>query len=152
MLFGVANVMVCLYRGLVSSARQANSHPASVYTVLPAQPNTQGYLMLNLTCIINAYFLCTRSVVRFLSMLYSHPEWPKIHPEVMKNEMREIFEDNWMMKLLFSVSWLINHLNIIQGKKERGQPVTFTDFFGYLIGDVLRIKVSIHPLLHGLCL
>ena len=75
-------------------------------------------------------------------MLYSHPEWPMIHPQVIKNEMRDIFEDNWMMKLLFSPSWLINHLNIIQGKKERGQPVTFTDFFGYLIGDVLRRKVS----------
>ena len=83
-------------------------------------------------------------------MLYSHPDWPMIHPQVIKNEMRDIFEDNWMMKLLFSPSWLINHLNIIQGKKERGQPVTFTDFFGYLIGDVLRRKVSTDLLLHGL--
>ena len=85
-------------------------------------------------------------------MLYSHPEWPMIHPQVVKNEMREIFEDNWMMKLVLSPSWLINHLNIIQGKKERGQPVNFTDFFGYLIGDVIRRKVSTHLLLYGSCL
>ena len=79
-------------------------------------------------------------------MLYSHPEWPKVHPQVIKNEMRDIFEDNWMMKLIFSPSWQINHLNIIQGKKERGQPVTFTDIYGYLVGDVFRRKVSIHLL------
>ena len=79
-------------------------------------------------------------------MLYSHPEWPKVHPQVIKNEMRDIFEDNWMMKLIFSPSWLIKHWNIIQGKKERGQPVTFTDIYGYLVGDVFRRKVSIHLL------
>ena len=114
-----------------------HSHPASVYHVLPN-------LILEYTLLLNLkrIFLYTRSVVRFLSMLYSHPEWPMIHPQVIKNEMRDIFEDNWMMKLLFSPSWLINHLNIIQGKKERGQSVTFTDFFGYLVGDVLRRKVS----------
>ena len=82
-------------------------------------------------------------------MLYSHPEWP-CHPKVIQKEMRDILEANWLMRLALTPSWLKNHLNIIQRKKERGQPVSFTDFFGYLIGDVLRRKVSIHLLLHDL--
>ena len=75
-------------------------------------------------------------------MLYSHPEWPVIHPEVMKNELRDILQTNWMTKLLFLPSWLLNHLLILQGKKQRGQPISFTDLFGYLVGDVFRRKVS----------
>lgn len=82
------------------------------------------------------------SVIGFFSMLYSHPGMPTIHPEVMKNELREIFEENWVMKLLFSPSWLLKHLLIMQKKKERGQPISFTDLFGYAVGDVFRRKVS----------
>lgn len=33
-------------------------------------------------------------------------------------------------------------LQVIRDKKARGQPVSFTDFFGYLIGDTVLKEVS----------
>ena len=39
-------------------------------------------------------------------------------------------------------SWMYRHLKIIMGKKRRGQPVSFTDFFGYLVGDTILKDVS----------
>ena len=83
------------------------------------------------------------SLARFVSMLYSHPEWPLMHPEVMKNELRDILQTNWVTKLLFSPTWLLKHLLILKRKKERGQPINFTDLYGYLVGDVFRRKVSL---------
>ncbi|KAJ7340267.1 Cytosolic phospholipase A2 [Desmophyllum pertusum] len=76
----------------------------------------------------------------FLSMLYSHPEWPMIHPEVMRKELRDILKDNWLMEKLFSPSWLLENILIIEGKRKRGQPTSFTDLYGYLVGDVFRVK------------
>ena len=37
---------------------------------------------------------------------------------------------------------MYKHVNIILDKKSRGQPVSFTDFFGYLVGDTLLKDVS----------
>ena len=74
-------------------------------------------------------------------MLYSHPEWPMIHPEVMRKELRDILKDNWLMEKLFSPSWLLENILIIEGKRKRGQPTSFTDLYGYLVGDVFRVKV-----------
>ena len=39
---------------------------------------------------------------------------------------------------------MYKHVNIILDKKSRGQPVSFTDFFGYLVGDTLLKDVSSH--------
>ena len=36
-------------------------------------------------------------------------------------------------------------LQVIRDKKARGQPVSFTDFFGYLIGDTVLKEVSFLP-------
>lgn len=46
------------------------------------------------------------------------------------------------MWLLLTPSWLYNHINIILRKKSRGQPVSFTDFFGYLVGETILKDVS----------
>jgi len=72
----------------------------------------------------------------YLSTLYSHPEWPNVHPSKIRDELRKNVKDNWMW-LLLTPSWMYKHVNIILDKKSRGQPVSFTDFFGYLVGDTL---------------
>lgn len=46
------------------------------------------------------------------------------------------------MWLLLTPSWLYNHMNIILRKKSQGQPVSFTDFFGYLVGETILKDVS----------
>lgn len=78
----------------------------------------------------------------YLSTLYSHPEWPKAHPCEIKRDLRKNVKDNWMW-LLLTPSWMYNHVNIILDKRSRGQPVSFTDFFGYLVGETILKDVSI---------
>ena len=79
---------------------------------------------------------------RYLSTLYSHPEWPDVHPHQIRQELMENVEDNWMW-LLLTPSWLYTHMSIILRKKSRGQPVSFTDFFGYLVGETILKDVSL---------
>ncbi|CAH3128692.1 unnamed protein product [Pocillopora meandrina] len=72
----------------------------------------------------------------YLSTLYSHPEWPYVHPRVIRKTLQENVNDNWMW-LLITPSWMYRHLKIIVKKKRQGQPVSFTDFFGYLVGETI---------------
>ena len=78
---------------------------------------------------------------RYLSTLYSHPKWPNVHPSQIRDDLRENVKDNWMW-LLLTPSWMYKHLKIILEKKTRGQPVSFTDFFGYLVGETILKDVS----------
>jgi len=71
----------------------------------------------------------------YLSTLYSHPGWPSVHPSEIREELRENIKESWMYKL--TPSWLYKHIHIIGEKKSRGQPVSFTDFFGYLVGETI---------------
>ena len=87
--------------------------------------------------------------LRYLSTLYSHPEWPNIHPRKVRDELRENVKDNWMW-LLLTPSWMYKHVNIILQKKSKGQPVSFTDFFGYLVGDTILKDVSLCSLFQAL--
>lgn len=78
---------------------------------------------------------------RYLSTLYSHPDWPNTHPRVVRDELRDNIDDNWVWMML-TPSWLYRHLKILAQKKRRGQPVSFTDFFGYLVGETILKDVS----------
>lgn len=71
----------------------------------------------------------------YLSTLYSHPEFPNIHPKIVEDELRKNVEDNWIW--LLTPAWLYKHIKIIHEKKKRGQPISFTDFFGYLVGETI---------------
>ncbi|XP_078351051.1 cytosolic phospholipase A2-like [Oculina patagonica] len=82
----------------------------------------------------------------YLSTLYSHPEWPHLHPRVIRDTLRDNISDNWMW-LMFTPSWMYRHLKIIVEKKQRGQPVSFTDLFGYLVGDTILKDRDEMPLL-----
>ncbi|KAJ7382059.1 Cytosolic phospholipase A2 [Desmophyllum pertusum] len=72
----------------------------------------------------------------YISTLYSHPEWPTANPSKIRDDLRENVKDNWMW-LLLTPSWLYKRMKIILNKKSQGQPVSFTDFFGYLIGETI---------------
>ncbi|XP_066028623.1 cytosolic phospholipase A2-like [Pocillopora verrucosa] len=72
----------------------------------------------------------------YLSTLYSHPDWPNTHPSKIRQDLRKNVTDNWMW-LLLTPSWMYSHMNIILDKRSRGQPVSFTDFFGYLVGETI---------------
>lgn len=78
---------------------------------------------------------------RYLSTLYSHPNWPNAHPSEVRDVLKKNVKDNWV-KLLLTPSWMHKRLQVIRDKKARGQPVSFTDFFGYLIGDTVLKEVS----------
>jgi len=76
--------------------------------------------------------------------LYSHPKFPddkqiahKIIPE-----LRSAVEKYWQKHL--SPPWSSKYLKKIIAKSVRGQPVSFTDFFGYLVGQQLLKKVNIN--------
>ena len=47
------------------------------------------------------------------------------------------------MWLLLTPSWLYDHMSIILRKRSQGQPVSFTDFFGYLVGETILKDVSL---------
>ena len=81
----------------------------------------------------------------YLSTLYSHPDWPNIHPRRVREQLRENVNDNWLWMML-KPSWTYRRLRIIMDKKRRGQPVSFTDFFGYLVGETIMKDVGLCPL------
>ncbi|XP_031567432.1 cytosolic phospholipase A2-like [Actinia tenebrosa] len=73
----------------------------------------------------------------YISCLYSHPDWPSVHPRVVLEELRENVKEN-LIWLLLQPKWVYKHMQLISKKKKNGQPVSFTDIFGYLVGDTIR--------------
>ncbi|PFX14688.1 Cytosolic phospholipase A2, partial [Stylophora pistillata] len=81
----------------------------------------------------------------YLSALYSHPKFPYIHPKIVMQQLRHNVQYSWIR--LLTPSWLYKHIKIIHEKKVRGQPISFTDFFGYLVGEtILRDRKTIPKL------
>lgn len=125
----------------------ASSGVRSVHKVL--QMMRAFLINLCLTIICGPISYINRPSLRYLSTLYSHPEWPNIHPRKVRDELRQNVKDNWMW-LLLTPSWMYKHVNIILQKKSKGQPVSFTDFFGYLVGDTILKDVSLCSLFQAL--
>lgn len=71
----------------------------------------------------------------YLSQLYSNPEWPTKSPKELQLQLRDNI-DSSPFYLLGPSSMYKYVSNIIQ-KRRQGQPVSFTDFFGYLVGETL---------------
>jgi len=78
----------------------------------------------------------------YLSTLYSHPDWPNIDPRQVRQQLKENISDHWLWMML-TPSWMYGNLNKIMEKKRRGQPVSFTDFFGYSVGQTILKDVSL---------
>ena len=105
--------------------------PTYLPTLLPIYP--PSYLPPYLT------YLST-SPARYLSTLYSHPRWPEMEPREMQSELMNNI-DKSLMRLLGPYS-VLRYLNCVLTKRRQGQPVSFTDFFGHMVGETLLKEVG----------
>uniref|UniRef100_A0A8B9H756 Phospholipase A2 n=1 Tax=Astyanax mexicanus TaxID=7994 RepID=A0A8B9H756_ASTMX len=71
----------------------------------------------------------------YMSTLYSHPEFPQKGPEQINQELMKSVSSNPLRLLL--PQHITNYVQALWSKKAGGQPVTFTDIFGMLIGETL---------------
>ncbi|TRY76190.1 hypothetical protein TCAL_13566 [Tigriopus californicus] len=73
----------------------------------------------------------------FLSTLYTHPGYPEDKEVVntILSELKACVEKHWQVHL--SPPWSSRYLKKIIRKSVGGQPVSFTDFYGYLVGQQL---------------
>ncbi|XP_056460118.1 cytosolic phospholipase A2 [Gadus chalcogrammus] len=71
----------------------------------------------------------------YMSMLYSHPEFPAKGPADINQELMQSVSSNPLRLLL--PQHLSSYVQALWTKKAAGQPVTFTDIFGMLIGETL---------------
>ncbi|XP_046398440.1 cytosolic phospholipase A2-like isoform X2 [Ischnura elegans] len=72
----------------------------------------------------------------WLSYLYSHPDFPHlISPGELIPELRERMAKSW--KKLLTPMNMYKYVKEVTSKASQGQPVSFTDIFGHLVGDTL---------------
>ncbi|KAJ7332344.1 hypothetical protein JRQ81_014524 [Phrynocephalus forsythii] len=71
----------------------------------------------------------------YMSSLYSHPDFPVKGPKEINEELRKCVSHN-PLKLL-TPQKVKRYIEALWKKKRSGQPVTFTDIFGMLIGETL---------------
>lgn len=71
----------------------------------------------------------------YMSTLYSHPEFPTKGPEQINQELMNSVSSNPLR--LLHPKHITNYIHALWSKKTTGQPVTFTDIFGMLIGETL---------------
>lgn len=75
-----------------------------------------------------------------MSTLYSHPDFPEKGPEEINEELMKNVSYNPL--LLLTPQKVKRYVEFLWKKKRSGQPVTFTDIFGMLIGETLIHNVS----------
>lgn len=78
---------------------------------------------------------------RYMSTLYSHPDFPAKGPKEINGELMKSVSHN-PLKLL-TPQKVKRYIEALWKKKNSGQPVTFTDIFGMLIGETLIQNVSL---------
>nr|XP_053651300.1 cytosolic phospholipase A2-like isoform X3 [Cherax quadricarinatus] len=69
----------------------------------------------------------------YISTLYSHDLFPNVTHAQIQKELRDSVTMDWKWKLLNAPKYVASMV----AKYKQGQPVSFTDFFGHLLGDVL---------------
>jgi len=82
-------------------------------------------------------------ISRYLSTLYSHPDFPEKSPKELRHELRDSIASNWVWKLV-DPSSLYRYLSRVMKKRAHGQPISFTDLFGHLVGETLLKNVWFH--------
>lgn len=75
-----------------------------------------------------------------MSTLYSHPDFPEKGPAEINEELMKNVSHNPL--LLLTPQKVKRYIESLWKKKSSGQPVTFTDVFGMLIGETLIHNVS----------
>lgn len=76
-----------------------------------------------------------------MSSLYSHPDFPNKGPKDVNQELMNRISSNPLRLLL--PKHITNYIQALWTKKATGQPVTFTDIFGMLIGETLIPSVRV---------
>ncbi|XP_075363930.1 cytosolic phospholipase A2 isoform X2 [Mycteria americana] len=71
----------------------------------------------------------------YMSTLYSHPDFPERGPKEINQELMNSVSHNPL--LLLTPQKVKRYIEALWNKKSSGQPVTFTDIFGMLIGETL---------------
>uniref|UniRef100_A0A4W3JVC3 Phospholipase A2 n=1 Tax=Callorhinchus milii TaxID=7868 RepID=A0A4W3JVC3_CALMI len=71
----------------------------------------------------------------YMSTLYSHPDFPNKSPGEINEELMESVSHSPMF--LLTPQKIKSYVEELWKKKHLGQPVTFTDVFGMLIGETL---------------
>ncbi|XP_012584379.1 PREDICTED: cytosolic phospholipase A2 [Condylura cristata] len=71
----------------------------------------------------------------YMSTLYSHPDFPEKGPDEINEELMKNVSYNPL--LLLTPQKIKRYVESLWKKKSSGQPVTFTDIFGMLIGETL---------------
>ncbi|XP_065410526.1 cytosolic phospholipase A2 isoform X3 [Chrysemys picta bellii] len=71
----------------------------------------------------------------YMSTLYSHPDFPRKGPKEINEELMNCVSHNPL--LLLTPQKVKRYIEALWNKKRSGQPVTFTDIFGMLIGETL---------------
>ncbi|XP_041063720.1 cytosolic phospholipase A2-like isoform X3 [Carcharodon carcharias] len=71
----------------------------------------------------------------YMSALYSHPDFPAKGPGEINKELME--NVSYSPMFLLTPLKVRNYIEALWKKKRSGQPVTFTDVFGMLIGETL---------------
>lgn len=71
----------------------------------------------------------------YMTSLYSHPDFPNKGPKEINGELMNRVSSNPLRLLL--PQHITNYIQALWAKKATGQPVTFTDVFGMLIGETL---------------
>ncbi|XP_065340646.1 cytosolic phospholipase A2-like [Cloeon dipterum] len=70
----------------------------------------------------------------YLSFLYSHPDFPKNPPGAFKEELQEVASKGWGLTL---AKGLVVYLWKLRQKYKSGQPISLTDIFGHILGDMI---------------
>ncbi|CAH1272832.1 PLA2G4A, partial [Branchiostoma lanceolatum] len=71
----------------------------------------------------------------YISTLYSHKDWPKAPPGDLQEELKHHVDSS--LFYLLKPHLLYRYTDAIMRKRNAGQPVSFTDFFGHLVGETL---------------
>ncbi|XP_030630583.1 cytosolic phospholipase A2 [Chanos chanos] len=71
----------------------------------------------------------------YMSTLYSHPEFPNKGPGEINQELMKCVSSSPLRLLM--PQHIKRYIKALWKKKAAGQPVTFTDIFGMLIGETL---------------
>ncbi|KAG7487548.1 hypothetical protein MATL_G00024850 [Megalops atlanticus] len=71
----------------------------------------------------------------YMSTMYSHPDFPAKGPREINQELMKRVSSNPLRLLL--PQHVKHYIQALWTKKASGQPVTFTDIFGMLIGETL---------------
>ncbi|BFZ00505.1 hypothetical protein BsWGS_03542 [Bradybaena similaris] len=70
-----------------------------------------------------------------LSTLYSHPKWPNLDMNEFLDELKHNI-DKSLLRFL-NASTMYSYLRFMIQKRKDGQPVSFTDIFGRMVGETL---------------